>query len=196
MRINLFTSTFSIYFSYNISSYHFSSILVFAFDCLNNHEFIVRLNRTTGMSIGSMAARVGGMLSPVILEIQRSIPWFGQVRVLKLKVLYNQIQSLRNKIFKKFVWQNFLNVSVWFLRADSKNAISFVLSSIVLKIKRFPFFYDFPLTVDFVFSYACSDLTLSAWSCCKLVFYLLVWVNGQIGVSNLTEKDAFIAYQS
>ena len=41
------------------------------------------------MSIGSMAARVGGMLSPVILEIQRSIPWFGQVRVLKLKVLYN-----------------------------------------------------------------------------------------------------------
>ena len=64
------------------------------------------------MSIGSMAARVGGMLSPVILEIQRSIPWFGQVRVLKLKVLYNQIQSLRNKIFKKFVWQNFLSVSV------------------------------------------------------------------------------------
>ena len=31
------------------------------------------------MSLGSMAARVGGMLSPLVLEVQNSIPWFTQV---------------------------------------------------------------------------------------------------------------------
>jgi len=32
---------------------------------------------------GSMAARIGGMLSPLIIELQRIIPWFTQVKVHK-----------------------------------------------------------------------------------------------------------------
>ena len=36
--------------------------------------------------MGSMAARVGGMLSPLVLEVQTSIPWFTQV---KLTVLFS-----------------------------------------------------------------------------------------------------------
>ena len=38
--------------------------------------------------------------------------------------------------------------------------------------------YDFPL--DFLCSYARCDLSLSALSCCKSVFYLLEGVNGHI----------------
>ena len=57
-------------------------------------------------------------------------------------------------------------------------------------------FYDFPLTVDFLCSYACCDLSLSALSCRKSVFYLLERVNGHMGVQNLTDKSAFITYQS
>ena len=57
-------------------------------------------------------------------------------------------------------------------------------------------FYDFPLTVDFLCSYACSDLSLSALSCCKSAFYLLNGVNGHMGVRNVTDKSAFITYQS
>ena len=51
-------------------------------DIFSNYNLIF-IVRSTGMSVGSMAARVGGMLSPLILEIQSSIPWFGQVRTLK-----------------------------------------------------------------------------------------------------------------
>ena len=44
-------------------------------------------------------------------------------------------------------------------------------------------FHDFPLTVDFLCSYACCDLSLSALSCCKCsVFYLLEEANGHMGV--------------
>ena len=57
-------------------------------------------------------------------------------------------------------------------------------------------FYDFPLTVDFVCSYACCHLSLSALSCCKSVFYLLEGGNGHMRVRNLTDKSAFITYQS
>ena len=56
-------------------------------------------------------------------------------------------------------------------------------------------FYDFPLTVDFICSYACCDLSLSALSCCKSVFYFLEGVNGHMGVRNLTDKSAFLTYQ-
>ena len=57
-------------------------------------------------------------------------------------------------------------------------------------------FYDFPLTVNLLCSYACCDLSLSALSCCKWGFYLLEEVNGHIGMRNLTDKSAFITYQS
>ena len=57
-------------------------------------------------------------------------------------------------------------------------------------------FSDFPLTVDFLCSYACCDLSLSALLCCKSVFYLLEGVNMHMGVRNLTDKSAFITYQS
>ena len=47
----------------------------------------------------------------------------------------------------------------------------------------------FPLTVDFLCSCACCDLSLSALSCCKSMFYLLEGVNGHMGVRNLTDKS-------
>ena len=31
------------------------------------------------MGLGSMAARVGAMLSPLILALQTTVPWFSQV---------------------------------------------------------------------------------------------------------------------
>ncbi|XP_076807256.1 organic cation transporter-like protein [Clavelina lepadiformis] len=34
--------------------------------------------RTTGLSLGSMAARVGGMIAPFVLQLQTTIPWFTQ----------------------------------------------------------------------------------------------------------------------
>ena len=57
-------------------------------------------------------------------------------------------------------------------------------------------FYDFPLIVDFLCSYACCALSLSALSCCKSVFYLLEGVNGHMGVRNLIDKSAFVTYHS
>jgi len=36
--------------------------------------------RATGVSLGSMAARMGSMCSPLLLEIQSSLPWFTQVK--------------------------------------------------------------------------------------------------------------------
>ena len=57
-------------------------------------------------------------------------------------------------------------------------------------------FYNFPLTIDFLCSYACCDLSLSALSCCKSVFCLLEEVHGHMGVRNLTDKSAFITCQS
>ena len=52
-----------------------------------------------------------------------------------------------------------------------------------------PHFFDGPVN-------ACCDLSLSALSCYKSVFYLLEGVNGHMGVQNLTDKSAFITYQS
>jgi len=47
------------------------------------------------MSVGSMAARVGGMLSPLVLELQQTIPWFTQVKhtVLRLKECENNLSQ-------------------------------------------------------------------------------------------------------
>ena len=39
----------------------------------------INFYRTTAISMGSMTARVGSMLSPFILQAQKSIPWFTQV---------------------------------------------------------------------------------------------------------------------
>ena len=124
----------------------------------------------------------------------------GSWRVLRIpsKVLKNFICKTLNyvtKFYKKFVWLNFLNVSVWFSSADSKNAISFFLSSIVFKIWLFSFFCDFPLTVCVWCSHDCCDLSLSALSCCKSAFYLIERVNGYMRVRNLTVKSIFITCQ-
>jgi len=43
--------------------------------------------RTTGVSLGSMAARVGGMVSPFILQAQTTIPWLTQVTTKFIKML-------------------------------------------------------------------------------------------------------------
>ena len=42
--------------------------------------------RATGLSMGSMSARIGLLFAPLIVEIQRGIPWFGQVS--KTKIFY------------------------------------------------------------------------------------------------------------
>lgn len=40
---------------------------------------VIIFRRGIGMSLGSMTARIGGMVSPFTVQAQESIPWLMQV---------------------------------------------------------------------------------------------------------------------
>ena len=60
----------------------------------------------TGMSLGSMSARIGSIITPFTIELQRQIPWLTQVFLKKIKnyltlhyaMLISLIQLYRNTL--------------------------------------------------------------------------------------------------
>ena len=63
--------------------------------CIFTHNFhnffIFYVNRATAISMGSLGACVGNMLSPFILQLNTQLPWFSLVEyvtiVLKVEML-------------------------------------------------------------------------------------------------------------